>query len=230
MRLAARERASKSASNEYLHEFISQELEYLKITKCPVEILDIAHQIASTSPAREFNVDTETLHRAIKIFDAGAAFYIEYNSAFAIELNSNKASLQKVIIPIKYIRSPKFKPRGCQVVAHLVNDPSQDAPAENTMLSTSGYLPCAFLAGLLEGTWMTFGEVKLRPDAKLIVQVTTASADERAGGIPLSNPIAIPVVAMEDQKFPFSDASASSKSTPKKTTSSKNTDAASGME
>lgn len=202
---AADESSYDSESGGYALEIAHQEAEYLRQSNADAEILARSQAIVERLPPRSFDATREFVQRAADTFRAGAAIYIEYDSDNALTIESgSEDGLKRFRIPVRYVRSPKFPPRGCQVVMMIVDMNADPATAaEAPAICASDYLPCAFEAGKLEGEYLTLDRIEIGPGTRLLAHVATASADERIAGVPLSNSIAIPIML---RKAPSHDA------------------------
>lgn len=208
---------SESSRSSYLLEFAHQEAEYLRASKAPSDLLEAVEALEATLPRRSFSVSSEFVEASLPAFAAGAAMYIEYDSPEAIVVRADDETfIHELSIPIRYVRSPKFPPRGCRVVATMMRE--LEAPNETNSgmpFADSGYLPCASLAGRLEGEYTIVGPISsVAPGTRIIAYVASASADDRPLGVPLSNVLSIPVVVQRKGSVvdfadddPFLDAS-----------------------
>jgi hypothetical protein len=208
---------SEPSRSSYLLEFAHQEAEYLRASNAPSDLLGAVEALESKLPQRSFTASSEFVEASLPTFAAGAAMYIEYDSAEAIVVRTDDETfIHELRIPIRYVRSPKFPPRGCRVVATMTREP--EAPNETSPgmpFADSGYLPCALLAGRLEGEYAIVGPASsVAPGTRIIAYVASASADDRPLGVPLSNVLSIPVVVQREGSVvdfadddPFLDAS-----------------------
>ncbi len=194
--LAARslENASPKHSAR-LNEVIWQEVEYLRLSKADEHLQKKARQITERLAPRRFTPPEKLFQNARKTFEEGYAFHIREAFTSAPQLKPGNG-FTRLNLPLHYIRSHKFPPRGCRVVTELLFK----VGGEDRLLShRTDFQPCAFTTGMLNAEFLVFGNLEMEEPPVLLIYVTPQFASGPRS-VPASNMLVIPLQVKQPPK------------------------------
>ena len=189
LQLAHQRIKSTPNADPALTEFAWQEIEFLRLTQAKHDHLPAANQIGNSLATRVSRPSAKLMGRAANTFQTGLPVYLQYQGQEPIEIRGD--DFERFELPLEYVRSPSFLPYGCRIVAKLV---VKNKGRDLLLTHRTGYQPCAFLLGGLQGEFYSMGQFDVDNEVRLFVYATTLFHDSESPEVPISNIITIPVV------------------------------------